>query len=85
MLPTFSKVLTDIVKFREFSPRLSIYSHTAGVDIVMPAFTYVTNELVRVDHPVHLAKLPDFFHQIAGAKLKVLEEIGVGVYRNGKL
>ena len=81
LLPTFSKVLTDIVKFREFSPRLSIYSHTAGVDIVMPAFTYVTNELVRVDHPVHLAKLPDFFHQIAGAKLKVLEEIGVGVYR----
>ena len=81
LIPTFSEVLTNIVKFRLFSPRLTVYSFTAGFSDVKPTFRYVTNEIQRVDHAAHLVDQPDFVEKWGSAKRRILIEIGEGVYR----
>ncbi|NKB76623.1 MAG: hypothetical protein GKR96_06130 [Gammaproteobacteria bacterium] len=81
LIPTFTKVLVDIVKFRHFSPHLKTFSHTAGFDFVVPAYRYVTNDRQQVDHPVHLSKLPKFYRKWNELKRHVLAMVGESIYR----
>ncbi|NKB61351.1 MAG: hypothetical protein GKR95_04155 [Gammaproteobacteria bacterium] len=81
LIPTFTKVLVDIVKFRHFSPHLKTFSHTAGFDFVVPTFQYVTNDTQQVDHPIHLPKLPKFYRKWNEIKRHILATVGESVYR----